>query len=84
MAIFRGPISGRPEVGLGGPNLDRVQLEIQAVGCGIYTTYRYVTLSIPAGTLKAALTAMLRTRMINSFRPPKAAAPLATASTRVT
>jgi hypothetical protein len=57
--IFKGPISGAPEHGEGGPNLDRVLLTINATSHFVYTTYRYVTATVPAGTLKAALQALL-------------------------
>lgn len=59
-AIFGGILTQAPEQGLGGPNLDQIVHHLNAVGFETYFTYRYVTLTIHAGTtVKAAMLLLL-------------------------
>lgn len=59
-AVFLGGvITSAPEEGLGGPALDDIVTKVTASTFDIYATYRFVTVSIPAGTLKAALTVLV-------------------------
>lgn len=57
--IFGGVIAAPQEAGFGGIGLAPITNTIDASDYNIYTTWRYVNLSIPAGTLKAAMTALL-------------------------
>lgn len=58
-AIWGGIITDAPEESHGGPALDAIVTRVGASSFDIYATFRVVTVVIPTGTVKAALTVLV-------------------------
>lgn len=59
VALFGGIITAAPEAALDGPALPDIATQITASGFKVWATYRYVTITIPPGPLRAALAALV-------------------------